>query len=133
MKFIARSPRNYTLAVLFNTDRECHACREADKAFGQLAEHFADQHTQNSNSSTPAFFFRVPFDQLYALSQKIGLVTVPALFYITPSTNVGFPKKAKQFLYFHDAKDYLSFNEMGSFINDNTPVTVSHLETGFSF
>ena len=122
MKKIIRSPRNYTLAILFNSDRDCVACADVDRAFAEVAQQYENQ--RNTNTSREIFFLRASLEPLYSLSMKMGLKTIPALFYAAPSDKTGFPRQAHQFLYFPFAEDGMSAWEMSEFLGQNTPVQV---------
>lgn len=69
MKNLIRSPRNYTLIILFNSDRECYACRNVDSSFEDVAVAFSEQ--KNSSLPQEAFFFRVQLEAMYSISKKV--------------------------------------------------------------
>lgn len=70
-KNVIRSPRNYTLIILFNSDRECYACRHVDRSFEDVSVAYLEQLDDQEPQS--AFFLRVQVEAMYGVSTKVGI------------------------------------------------------------
>ena len=115
-KYVVRSPRNYTVVILFNSDRACVACREVDRNFEELAVAYAEQKGKFEGSNHTSFFFRVPIESMYSVSSKMGIKTAPALLYVPPVKGIGFPHKVHQVLNYVSSSYEMSAYEMSTFL-----------------
>merc|ERR1712137_1028862 len=126
-RFLVRSPRNYTLVFLFNSNRECAGCKEVDQEFENLAKRYHEQ-LQDPDSplryQSRLFFARVSVEQCYSTAVKMQLQTAPAFMYIPAIAGIGFPHKSEQILYYHTCEDGLNENSMGMFLRTHVGVVI---------
>lgn len=69
-EFVVRSPRNYTLLILFNSERECYACREVDKIYDSVSRMYESQKNVTADG-TELFFLRLPVESAYSIGVKV--------------------------------------------------------------
>lgn len=116
-RYLVRSPRNYSIVLLFNSDRDCFACREVDNHFEKVAIAYSEQSNNFIGTNKTTFFMRIPIESMYGVNQKMGITTAPAILYVPPVKGTGFPHKDHQKLYYPSAKYEMIPFEITEFLN----------------